>query len=140
MKLKKIREKFSRAMIRPVIYATFTRFILGLVLALAGDYFLRPSTGRDLRESFFLILGFLFALMAVIAWLRLDGMKLPKLMMLRIHFHKKPSKIMYDDMSDYLDEQPTLSFEDLEDEEKDLCLLCADLFCCVSFFIATLFV
>lgn len=140
MKLKKIREKFSRAMIRPVIYATFTRFILGLVLALAGDYFLRPSTGRDLRESFFLILGFLFALMAVIAWLRLDGMKLPKLMMLRIHFRKKPSKILYGDMSDYLDEQPTLSFGDLEDEEKDLCLLCADLFCCVSFFIATLFV
>ena len=139
MKLKKIREKFSREMVRPLIYATFTRFIVGMTVALAADFFLRPTTGHDLRETCFLILGFLFALMALIAWLRLDGMKLPKLMMLRVHWRKKPSK-MYGDIADYLDEQPTLTFDELDDEEKDLCLLCADLICCVIFFVVSLFV
>ena len=89
MKLKKIRETFRREMIRPFIYATFTRFVLALTIAL--------------------------------------------------HPHKKPSR-MYGDIADYLDEQPVVTFEELEDEEKDVCLLCADVICCVLCLIASLFV
>ena len=139
MKLKKLRETLRREIIRPFIYATFTRFVLALTIALAGDFFLGPVVGHDLRETLFLLLSAIFALMAVIAWLRLDGMKLPKLMMLRIHPHKKPSR-MYGDIADYLDEQPVVTFEELEDEEKDVCLLCADVICCVLCLIASLFV
>lgn len=139
VKLKNIWQKFRRDMIRPLIYATFTRFILALAAALLIDFFLGPKVGRDLRENAFLLFAFLFALMAVIAWLRLDGLHLPKFMMLRIHPRKKPTRT-YGDIADYLDEQPVVTFEELEDDEKDVCLLCADVICCVLFLIASLIV
>ena len=135
MKLKTVRGKFRRELIRPLIHTSFVRFVLGLTVALAGDFFFRPLAGRDLREILFLALALTAALMAVIAWLRLDGLRLPKLMMLRIQPRKKPTR-MYGDMADYLDERPETRFEDLEDSEKDLCLLGADAICCVLFLIA----
>ena len=61
--------------------------------------------------------------------LRLDGMKLPKLTMLRVNPRKKPAR-SYGDMIDYVDEKPPVTFEDLDDAEKDLCILLADLICC----------
>ena len=75
----------------------------------------------------------------MIAWLRLDGVKLPKVMMLRINPRKKPAR-MYGDMIDYVDEQPQVAFEDLDDGEKDVCILGADLFCCAAFLVLSLFV
>ena len=135
MKLNDLRGKMQGYMLRPFIYMTFTRFILALTAGLLIDFFLGPSVGRDLRDAAFLLLAFLFALLAVIAFLRLDGAKLPRLMMLRINPRKKPSK-MYGDMADYLDEEPVTTFEDLEDDEKDLCILGADLICCALFLAA----
>ena len=139
MKWSTLRGKKKRDMLRPFLYMTFTRFLLALTAGLLLDFFLSPSEGRDLREPAFLLLAFLFALLAVIAYLRLDGVKLPRLMMLRINPRKKPSR-MYGDMADYLDEEPMTTFEDLEDDEKDVCILGADLICCMLFFVAALIV
>ena len=137
--MKKWREKIQPYMLRPFIYMTFTRFILALAAILLADFFLSPNAGRSLKSAFFLLGGVLFALLAWIAWLRLDGVKLPKIMMLRVNPRKKPSR-MYGDIIDYVDEQPQVAFEDLDDGEKDLCILGADLFCCVVFAAVSLFV
>ena len=135
----KPRAKWQRRLWRPFIYMTFTRFILALAAGLLVDFFFREGAGHDLRDAAFLLLAFLFALLAVVAWLRLDGVKLPKLMMLRINPRKKPART-FGDMADFLDEQPMVTFEDLDDGEKDLCLLAADLVCMAGMFIAALVV
>lgn len=135
----KWRSRLQRYMLRPFIYMTFTRFLLSLAAALLVDFFFAERAGHDLKETMMLIFAFLFALLAVIARMRLDGMKLPRLMMLRINPRKKPGR-MYGDMADFLDEPPGPTFEDLEDDEKDLCILGADLVCCVLFLIGALIV
>ncbi len=135
----KWRELLRREMLRPFIHMAFTRFVLALAAALLLDFFLRPSVGRDLREDLFLLFSALFALFAFVAFLRLDGVKLPRLMTLRINPRKKRSR-MYGDMADYLEDSPDPAFEDLEDEEKDACLIAADLACCLGFLTASLLV
>jgi hypothetical protein len=42
------------------------------------------------------------------------------------------------DMIDFIDEEPDIRFDDLDDDEKDVCLLCADLICCAVFLTASL--
>lgn len=137
--MRKIREKWQDYMLRPFIYMTFTRFVLALAAALLIDFFLAGTVGRPIREPVFLLTAALFVLLAVIAWMRLDGVRLPKLMMLRVNPRKKPSR-MYGDMSDHIDEKPMLTFEDLDDGEKDVCIFGADAVCCVIFFIVSFFV
>ncbi len=137
--MKKLREMYEPYMLRPVIYMTFTRFILSLFIILLADFFLAPKAGRSLKSTAFMLGAFLYAVLALIAWLRVDGLKLPKLMMLRFNPAKKPSR-MYGDMIDYIDEKPEIVFTDLDDNEKDVCILAADLFCCIFFLIAALFI
>ena len=126
-------------MLRPFIYMTFTRFILMLFIVLMADFLLSPRAGRSLRSAAFLLGGLICGILAWIVWMRLDGMKLPRLLMMRINPRKKPSR-MYGDMIDYVDEQPQVTFEDLEDDEKDLCILGADLFCFAVFLVISLIV
>ncbi len=126
--MKRWKRIWQRYMLRPFIYMTFTRFLLALFILLLANHLIAPD-GRDLRGMLFLLGAALFALLAWIAWLRLDGMKLPKLMMLRVNPRKKPAR-SYGDMIDYVDEKPPVTFEDLDDAEKDLCILGADLICC----------
>lgn len=137
--LNKIRQYWQPHLTRPLIYMAFTRFVCALAAALLGDFFLSASFQRDLRQSAFLLFAALFFLLAWIAYLRLDGIRLPKWMMLRLNIRKKPAR-MYGDIIDYVDEHPPVTFEELEDEEKDLCILGADAFCCVAFLLAALIV
>lgn len=132
--IKKWKDIWEPYMLRPLIYMTFTRFILALAAALLADFFLSPGAGRSLKSTAFLLIGAIFALLTLIAFLRLDGAKLPKLMMLRVNPRKKPSR-MYGDIADHLDDEPAVTFEELDDDEKDLCILGADAFCCAVFFI-----
>lgn len=127
--MRKLRENWQPYMLRPLIYMTFTRFILALFVLLLADFFLSPETGRSLKSTLFLLGAVLFALLAWVAWLRMDGVKLPKFMMLRVNPRKKPTR-MYGDMIDYIDEKPEITFEELDDGEKDVCILGADAFCC----------
>lgn len=125
----------ERHMIRPCIYMTFTRFILSLTAALLIEHFISDPL-RDISAFAFVFFGIFFAVLAWIAYLRLDGIKLPKFMMKRVNPSKKPA-IKYGDMIDYTDEE-IVSFEDLEDEEKDVCILIADVVCAVIFLLISL--
>ena len=110
-----------------------TRFLLALVVVLLFERFasnIRP----DYRAFGFTGAGLIFALLAWVAYLRFDGMHLPKLLMKRVNIKKKPMRT-YGDMIDYVDEEPPVSFDDLEDEEKDICCFFADIVCCVLFIV-----
>ena len=135
--MKKIREIYEPYMLRPMIYMTFTRFVLALFITLLADFFISQNVGHSVKKNGFFICAFVFALLAVIAWLRLDGVKLPQLMMMRINPSKKPSR-MYGDMIDHIEERPGIAFDDLDDREKDICILAANLFCCFVFLLTAL--
>lgn len=130
--MKKIKEIYEPYMLRPMIYMAFTRFVLALFIVLLADFFISQSVGHSVKKDAFFLCAFVFALLAVLAWLRLDGVKLPKLMMMRVNPSKKPSR-MYGDMIDYIEERPGIGFDELDDKEKDLCILAADLFCLLAF-------
>lgn len=123
---------FDRHMVRPWLYTAFTRFIFALTGALLLDFLVKTSDLINFRMYAFLFLGVFFALLAWIAYLRLDGVRLPKAMMKRVGPRKKTVR-SYGDMIDYVDEHPPVTFDDLEDDEKDICCLGADIVCCVVF-------
>lgn len=127
--MKKWKQKLQRHLLRPFLYLAAVRFLLGLTLVLLSAFLLgRP----EVKPYAALLAAAVFALLGWIAWLRLDGVRLPRLMMQRINIRKKPARA-YGDMIDYIDEAPAVTFEDLDDEEKDICLLGADFLCCVLF-------
>ena len=132
--MKKFKEIYEPYMLRPMIYMTFTRFVLSLFITLLAGFFISQNAGHSVKKDGFFICAFLFALLAVIAWLRLDGVRLPQLLMMRVNPSKKPSR-MYGDMIDYIDERPGIGFDELDDSEKDLCILAANLFCFFVFLI-----
>ena len=137
--MKKWWDKIQPYMLRPFIYMTFTRFLLALCLLLLINFFYSKEAGRPILSTVMVLGGVVFAILAWIAYLRLDGIKLPKFMMMRVNPRKKPTR-MYGDIIDYVDEQPQVTFEELSDAEKDICILGADLFCCVAFVIVSIFV
>lgn len=132
--LKPIRENWSRQLIRPAVYQAFTRFGFSLAFALLIQHFFGTEI-RPLTQYAYAFLAVLFLALGWIAWLRLDGIALPNLMMKRIRFKKKPIFKTYGDIIDHVDENPPVTFEDLEDAEKDICCLFSDAVCCVIFLV-----
>lgn len=110
---------------------TVTRFLFGLVFVLLFERFLGGKTVVNMRMYGFTFVGVFFALLAWIAYLRFDGLRMPKLFMKRLHYKKKPER-SFGDMIDYVEEEP-VSFDELLDEEKDICCFIADMICCVLF-------
>lgn len=135
--MKKFKEIYEPYILRPVIYMTFTRFVLALFITLLADFFISGNSNDSIKEILFIICAFLFLILAVIAWLRLDGMHLPQFMMMRVNPAKKPSR-MYGDMIDYIDERPGINFNELDDSEKDLCILIANIFCFLVFLVLSI--
>lgn len=134
--LKKLKENWHRALIRPTVYQAFTRFMFALAISLLWDHFVN-SGQRPMRLYAFLFFGIFFGAACWLAYLRMDHVKLPKLAMLRLNLKKKPART-YGDMIDYVDEE-IVSFDELEDDEKDLCLFFANLICCILFLLGSLF-
>ena len=135
--MKKLREKWRNALLRPAIYAFSVRFLAALAVILVVNYLVGKNTPRFLGLAF-LLLALLFVALAWIAYLRMDGVTLPKPLMTRVNLRKKPKR-QYGDMIDYIDEKPGPTFEELEDHEKDLCLLLADAACCVIYLVLSFF-
>lgn len=133
--LNKIRSVMSTAVIRPTVYMAFTRFLLSLCASLLVREFV-PANGRDLASWAFGFFCLFFVALAWIAWLRLDGASLPKPMRKRWNIRKKPTRT-YGDMIDHVDEE-LISFDDLEDDEKDVCCLIADMVCALIYLVLTL--
>lgn len=131
---KKPRFRFERYLIEPIVYKTFARFIIFLTLGLLWNRFVNELFPSTYVFGIFAIMFFIFTWFA---YLRMDGVKVPKLDR-RLFDRKKKPPIMYGDMSDFVDEERD-PFEELEEEEKELCILIADALCGVIFLIISFF-
>ena len=61
---------------------------------------------------------------------------MPKPLNLRLGPRKRPARIP-GDMIDFVNEEPEIHFDGLDGDEKDCCLLCADLVCAAVFLLAS---
>ena len=121
--LRRIKNVFSRELVRPLIYKVFTRGILALFAAQLAHFFAPAGSGFSSFSNLSLGLGFLFVLFAVLAWLRLDGVKIPQLKLPRMK--RKDPPFLAGSMADHIDDD-IVSFDDLDPEEQSLCVLLAD--------------
>ena len=110
-------------MIRPLIYKFFTRGILALFAAQLVHFFAPADSGLASFSSLSLALGLLFLLFSFLAWLRLDGLKIPMLKLPRMK--RKDPPFLAGNMADHMDDE-IVSFDDLDPEEQSLCVLLAD--------------
>ena len=133
--LKRIRDVWNGGVARPLIYMFLTRFGIGLCAALLLDFFVQDPL-RDMKTYAFSFLAVLFPSLAWIAWLRLDGVQLPKPLRRRWQPKKKPVRT-YGDIIDHVDEEP-VSFEALDEDEQDVCCLLADAGCFLAFLLLAL--
>lgn len=125
------KKHYQPYMLRPTVYKAFARFIYSLTASLLWDRFV--NKGYFPKSHAFLFFGVLFAVLAWICYLQLDGVKMPHLtdwMTSSLPQHKPERS--YGDMSDYVDEA-VVSFSELEEEEKTVCKLFADLACAAVF-------
>jgi hypothetical protein len=123
-------------MIRPVVYMTFIRAILGITAALLWNEFVNIKSALSMRAFAFLFLGVFLLGMGWMAYLRLDGVKMPVLDKRLFEWKRKPKRT-YGDMIDYVNEA-TVSFDELEEAEKDFCRLAADMMCGIVFLVLSL--
>lgn len=124
---------FQRYMIRPVIYQTFTRVIYALTIVLLWNEF--ANRGSLPLSWGFVVPVIVYLLLAWMAHLRLDGLRAPKFDRNLFLRKKRPDRFSGGDIADYLDHKP-VSFEELEPEEKDACLVISNLITAALFFIA----
>ena len=127
-----IKRALTRNIIRPTVYKTLSRFPTALLVCLLADFFLKGKN-PNLLPTLYAVCVAVFLLLAWIAYLRMDGMNLPKAMMLRVNLNRKPTRT-YGDMIDHVDDE-IVSFDDLMDGEKDWCCLIADGICAITFFV-----
>ncbi|MBQ8973191.1 MAG: hypothetical protein IJ074_08955 [Clostridia bacterium] len=112
---------YQRYMLRPIVYQSSTRLAFSLAIALL----LREFAATPLPWSL-IALAAVFLLLSWVAWLRLDGARLPALDHRLFRARKRKDPFAGGAMADYLDEKP-ISFEELTNEERDACLLVSNL-------------
>ena len=119
--MKKEKKKvYQRYMLRPIVYMTAFRLILSAIFIMIIVRFVKNPLGPTYASSF---LAVLFLLGAFLVYLRSDGLGIPRMKYIRPKKKKDPVR-NYGDMQDYIDEE-TVSFDELEDDEKDLVSLIA---------------
>ena len=133
----RLRNNINREMIRPLIYKVFTRGILALFVAQLAHYFLPMRSILSSFSNLSLLLGFVFALFAFLAWLRLDGLRIPQLKLPRIK--RKDPPFLNGDMADHINDDIT-TFDELDQEEQNVCVLLADLILAAACFLLALVV
>lgn len=126
----KIKGIYQRYMLRPLIYMAATRLMVALIFLLAIVRFVDGGPAPSLIAGFLTVL---FALFAYLVYLRMDGLRVPRMK------HPKPKKKdplrNFGDMTDHVDDEPALTFDDLETDEKDLCSLLSNLIGMVVFLV-----
>ena len=131
----RLRSLFRRYMIRPVVYQGFTRSVFALALILLAREFSAPEDGRPVLPWGCAAAAGVYLLLAWVAWLRLDGARLPALDHRLFRRKRRKDPFPGGDMADYIDEEP-VSFEELESDERDACLLVSNLIAAALFIIA----
>ena len=126
--------RLERPLRRHCIYQAATRFGAGLLISFLWYRFANPS-GYDINTYAFFFMTVFFIILAWMTYLRLDGMRMPRLKMDFLKkIKKKVVRSSYADMSDYTDEE-IIPFDELEEDEKARVLLQANLLCAVLFLI-----
>ena len=119
-----LKEHVDRDMIRPLIYKVFTRAVLALFAAELVHFFAPADWPLSRFSNLALILAVLFVLGTVLAWLRLDGMKIPQFRIPRLK--RVDPAFMASDIADHIDDD-IVKFEDLDDDEQNVCVFLADI-------------
>ena len=135
--IRRIRKCWSRDLVRPLVYKVFTRGILALLVAQLAHFFAPANSGFASFSNLSLGLGLLFVLFTVLAWLRVDGLKIPQLKLPRIK--RKDPPFLAGNMADHIDDE-IVSFDDLDAEEQNVCVLLADVFLAVVCLVLAAFV
>lgn len=112
---KKLYEKY---MLRPILYMTATRMMVSFIFMLILVRFVKNAPGKDMVSAF---LAVFFALISFLVYLRTDGLRIPRMKHIKTRRKKDPVR-NYGDMEDHIDEE-VVSFDELEDDEKDFCSL-----------------
>ena len=119
----KIKGLYQKYMLRPLIYLTAYRLMAGMIILLALARLVKNGPAPSMVAGF---LTAAFALLAYLVYLRMDGLRVPRMKYIRPK--KKADPLRHaSSMADYADEDPGVSFDELEDNEKDFCSLMANL-------------
>lgn len=137
MMRKWLKRNVKRHMIRPIIYKASSRFAYLLTVALLWDRFVNQGALPNGLSAAFTLIGLGFLLATWLAWLRIDGVRIPRLPA-RARKQRKVDSL-YGDMIDHVDE-PILDYADLDAHEQNVCLMLADAICAVVFGVISLFV
>ncbi len=119
-------------MIRPIIYYSVTRIAVALVLSLLWNRYLNSYGPEALYSRAFLMAAVCFGAISWFIYLRMDGVKIHYL--LEDRHQRKKRKHSHADIADFVDEK-IISFDELEDDEKDVCRLLGNIFCFLLFLI-----
>lgn len=133
MKIKKIYQKY---MLRPMIYLTAFRTMVALIFLLIIKRFVQNGPAPSMICGF---LAVVFALFAYLVYLRMDGLRIPRMKYLRPKKKTDPLR-NFGDMTDHMDDDPGVAFEELEADEKDFCSLAANLVNLLIFLVASFLV
>lgn len=123
-RFKKYRKRY---LVRPIVYRTLVKFLCALCVTLVWDRFVNTS-GLFSRAHMFACMCVLFAANAWFAFLRLDGVRLPRLPRPR---SKKRDRAR-GGVTDYVDD-PVVSFDELEPDQRDFCSFVSALVCVLIF-------
>lgn len=127
----KIKGVYQRYMLRPLIYLTAFRLMLAAIFLLGIIRLVPNGPAPSLVAGFLTVL---FALFAYLVYLRMDGLRIPRLKPIRRKGKSDPLR-NFGSMADHADDEPQVTFEELETDERDLCSLLANLIGLVVFFV-----
>ncbi len=129
----KIKHIYHKYLLRPLIYLTAFRTMVALIGLLVIVRFVPNGPAPNMICTFLMML---FALFAYLVYLRMDGLRIPRMKYIR---PKKKSDPMrnFGDMADHVDDDPGLAFDELEVDEKDFCSLVANVINLLIFLIAS---
>lgn len=134
--MRKLFEKYTKILVRPILYRSITWGSIALAAALVWERFVGMKSFLSVGRDVFFIIGIFFLALAWFYYLKIDGIRPPKLN--TENFKRKPKRFGYGDIIDFADEH-VVTFDELSDEEQDLCKLATNsllgcIFLLTSFF------
>ena len=129
----KIKGIYRRYMLRPIIYMTAYRLMLAAIFMLILIRFVANGPAPDMIAGF---LAALFALFSYLVYLPKDGLRIPRVKYIRSKKKADPLRHAAS-MTDHTDDDPGVTFDELEEDEKDLCSLLANVINLVIFLAAS---
>ena len=119
----KIKGIYQRYLLRPIIYLTAFRLMVAAIFLLILVRFVENGPAPSMIAGFLTVF---FALLAYLVYLRMDGLRIPRVKYIRPKKKNDPLRHA-SSMADHTDDDPGVSFEELEEDERDFCSLIANL-------------